>query len=314
MIKHPLFGIPYDTLYTELCDRVSEGRISRSDGSDELSAISIFNYTNKAVYDRLWDIYSLSARGLILDTVEKRIVALPFPKFFNYSENNYITPSGPFRAYEKFDGSLIILFFHAGKWHTATRGSFTGSRVDFANRFLRTDKRDIGLGYLDHNNTFLFEAIYPENRIVIAYPQSELVLLGGYCLTDYRELGSAYLNIIANRLDVRQSLHTHFESIYSLVSYVHSLPASQEGFVVQFLDPAVNGLRLKFKGAEYCRIHSLISRITPLGIFAVMRESDDIALIRRQIPEEFYHDFDAIVAILQSQYDAILLRLERLVR
>jgi RNA ligase len=92
-----------------------------------------------------------------------------------------------------------------------------------------------------------------------------------------------------------------FASIADMVSYAATLTRDDEGFVIRFS----NGLRLKLKGAEYRRIHALISRCTPLAMWEAMVAGDDMAAIRRDLPEEFWADFDDIVRLLQARIAAI---------
>src|SRR5690606_30098430 len=53
----------------------------------------ILNYTELTTYERRWNKYTMSARGLILDLTDVNnngkiyILAKPFDKFFNYGEN-----------------------------------------------------------------------------------------------------------------------------------------------------------------------------------------------------------------------------------
>jgi RNA ligase len=75
-----------------------------------------------------------------------------------------------------------------------------------------------------------------------------------------------------------------YDSVSQLLLEAKDLPADEEGFVVRFDD----GGRLKIKGAEYRRIHALISRITPLAMWEIMQAGDDLAKVRRDIPEEFW--------------------------
>ncbi|MBN2092235.1 2'-5' RNA ligase, partial [candidate division KSB1 bacterium] len=86
----------------------------------------------------------------------------------------------------------------------------------------------------------------------------------------------------------------------ALLELAQTMSAENEGFVVRFSD----GTRVKIKGAEYCRIHRIVSNITPLGIWNSMLEMDDLDEIRNKIPEEFVTDFDLIVTILKQQFDA----------
>ena len=67
-------------------------------------------------------LFSLISRGLILDPVQRLVIATPFPKFFNFNEGGVALPDEPFTVSEKLDGSLGILFHHQGKWRITTRG------------------------------------------------------------------------------------------------------------------------------------------------------------------------------------------------
>jgi len=61
----------------------------------------IYNYTNKAQYDRIWNEITLQSRGLILDA-DLNIVARPFKKFFNLEEHpESEIPDEPFEAIRK---------------------------------------------------------------------------------------------------------------------------------------------------------------------------------------------------------------------
>src|SRR5262249_51298298 len=106
----------------------------------------------------------------------------------------------------------------------------------------------------------------------------------------------------ADKVGWRSATRQSDESVWQLIAEAKDLPVDAEGFVVRFSD----GLRLKIKGAEYRRIHALISRITPLAMWEIMQAGDDLAKVRRDIPEEFWSDFDAICALLVRQLDSVL--------
>jgi RNA ligase len=95
-----------------------------------------------------------------------------------------------------------------------------------------------------------------------------------------------------------------FASLADMILHAASLPRDDEGFVIRFTD----GTRLKLKGAEYRRIHALISRCTPLAIWEAMNAGDDLGAIRRDLPEEFWGDFDDIVRLLETSATAIQAR------
>jgi RNA ligase len=114
--------------------------------------------------------------GLILDD-NYIIVARPFPTFFNYSEiAEQVIPNENFEVYEKMDGSLGILYWIDNQLFIATRGSFTSDQSKVANELLNS-KYAATLPFLDRTKTYLFEIIYPENRIVINYSDAEILVL-----------------------------------------------------------------------------------------------------------------------------------------
>lgn len=112
------------------------------------------------------------------------------------------------------------------------------------------------------------------------------------------------LSGVAADLGARMVERAEFESFDAMREAVAGFGADREGFVVRF----ASGLRLKVKGAEYLRIHRLVSRVTPLALWDVMQTGGDLDAIRRDIPEEFWEDFDAIRALLKASADAIVRR------
>lgn len=264
-------------------------RVNRAAG------LQLFIYTPRCVYDDGWDEFTVMARGLIVDEVAGQVIATPFPKFFNVGERRGDVPDLPFEAFEKLDGSLIIAFHHAGNWRAATKGAFDSEQAVWAQT--RFDAAD--LSPLTPGTTYLFEAVYPENRIVVRYEDPALVMLAAY-EGDGRELTYDEVLAICQALGWRAARRHEFASIVDMVSHAATLPRNDEGFVIRFS----NGLRLKLKGAEYRRIHALISRCTPLAMWEAMVAGDDMVAIRRDLPEEFWADFDDIVRLLTASIAA----------
>jgi RNA ligase len=74
--------------------------------------LTIWNYSAKVQYEKLWDEITIQCRGLVTNT-KGDIVARPFKKFFNYEEHKpEDLPNEDFEVYEKMDGSLGILFYY----------------------------------------------------------------------------------------------------------------------------------------------------------------------------------------------------------
>ena len=290
---HPARRMPFDELTAGLEHARGLGFVHRR--TAPTGGLQLFIYTPRCVYDDGWDEFAVMARGLIVDQAAGRVVATPFPKFFNVGERRGEVPDLPFEAYEKLDGSLIIAFHHDGRWQTATKGAFDSEQAVWAQA--RLDAAD--LSALVPGTTYLFEAVYPENRIVVRYPDAALVMLAAYDANG-RELTYDEVLLVCEALGWRAARRHAFAGIAEMVSHAAALPRDDEGFVIRFS----NGLRLKLKGAEYRRIHALISRCTPLAMWEAMNAGDDMAAIRRDLPEEFWADFDDIVRLLKASIAA----------
>jgi len=292
MTIHPAHTIPFDDLVTRLKTARDERLVYERPGP---GGLTLYVYTERCVYESAWDLATISARGLILDLTAKKIVATPFPKFFNLGERDGAAPDLPFTVTEKLDGSLIIVFHHGGVWRTATKGAFESPQAVWARE--RLAERDVTA--LNPGTTYLAEATYPENRIVVRHDTAALRLLAAYDAGGI-EVPAQDIERIGAAAGLPAAGRHAFGSLPELLRVTRSLPKSEEGFVVRF----ENGLRLKVKGDEYKRIHALVSRVTPLALWELMASGSDLDAIRRDIPEEFWGDFDAIVAIIGRQIEA----------
>lgn len=295
---HPARATGFDALVAGLEQARRAGFVSRKVCAE--TGLHLYVYTQRCVYDEGWDAFSLMERGLILDPAARAVVATPFPKFFNLGERGAAAPDLPFEAFEKLDGSLIVAFHHAGRWRAATKGAFDSSQAAWAQT--RLDAADTS--GLVPGTTYLFEAIYPENVIVVRYADPEMAMLAAYDAAG-RELTYAEVTEASRSLGWRPAKRFAFASLADLAAAASVLTRNEEGFVVRFAD----GYRLKLKGAEYKRIHALISRCTPLAVWDVMAAGGDPTVMRNDLPEEFWADFDAICSVLSSQWREVMLRL-----
>jgi RNA ligase len=296
---HPARQMPFDVLMDGLERARGLGFVYRRASAD--GDLRLYVYTPRCVYEDGWDEFTRLARGLIIDEAARRVVATPFPKFFNLGERLGAAPALPFETFEKLDGSLIIVFHHRKRWRAATKGAFDSPQAAWAQA--RLDAAD--LFSLTPGTTYLFEAIYPENRIVVRYQAAALVMLSAYADDGrewtYDEVQAACAALGGETEGWRPARRHAFASLADMVVHAAGLPRDDEGFVIRFVD----GTRLKLKGAEYRRIHALISRCTPLAIWEAMSAGDDLGAIRRDLPEEFWGDFDDIVRLLGAAAKAI---------
>jgi T4 RnlA family RNA ligase len=256
--------------------------------------LTIYNYTAQTQYERYWHPATLACRGLILDQ-QHRVIARPLPKFFNLQEHQGTLPDGVPQIYEKLDGSLILLFFYAEAWQIASRGSFTSEQAIKARELLADYQAD--LAQLDPDYTYLLEVIYPRNRIVVDYGNAErLVLLAAVHAATGNELDH-------NQVTWKDRAQTYAAT--SLPDWMASLnqaePENQEGFILKW----VNGFRLKYKLADYVRLHRVLTRIQAKDIWECLSQNQDLSQFLDSVPDEFYQWVKTVKADLEAQYQAI---------
>ena len=276
--------------------------------------LAIYTYTEKAVYAEHWTPVTRQCRGLITDDSTNEVVAWPFPKFFNYSEHAngkpYASPLPdlPFTVSEKMDGSLGIVFYYAGRWHVATKGSFASDQANWARWWLH--HKDTS--HLIPGVTYLTEIIYPENRIVVDYDDLEgLVLLGAYD-SEGQEMwldgpGGIATNwhSVSHHVSWPLSVRTLDDVVQAAVENrtFNDIPLSGtegEGWVVRFDD----GTRVKVKTADYVRLHGTLTRTNARTIWEALSQGSNPSHLMGTVPDEFRDWVSRTVADLSAQHTA----------
>lgn len=250
--------------------------------------LTIWNYTEKVQYEELWDEVTLMCRGLVTDS-EGTIIARPFKKFFNMEEGKH-TPTSEFEVYEKMDGSLGIFFYYEGNPVFATRGSFTSDQAIKGREILNKYNWQYGTyeGY-----TYLFEIIYPENRVVVNYNGLEELIVLGVIETstgkecEYSEMENEGFVLVKKYDGIK-----NYSTLKSLISN------DAEGFVVRFS----NGDRMKIKGEEYLRLHKIMTNLSTTAIWELVSNGGDIDDILKDVPDEFYKKVKMYVSSLNYGY------------
>ena len=238
----------------------------------------IWNYTPKTQYSKHWTDITLQCRGLVTD-FDGNIKARSFPKFFNYEEHKpEDIPNEDYVVYEKMDGSLGILFNYENEWILATRGSFTSPQAIKGKEIL--DRHDISAWRKD--NTYLFEIIYPENRIVVDYKGEEkLVVLGAFHTESGMEIPDSSLFWTQDSgFEVVTTYKTWGEDWDMLKKEISN---SKEGYVIRFK----NGFRMKIKGDEYVRLHRIITNISNRDIWEYLKDNKPFNELLEKVPDEF---------------------------
>lgn len=240
----------------------------------------LFNYTALAQYSDRWNWFELNSRGLILDIKTGEVVALPFPKFFNWGEGEKITDAPIQSITEKIDGSLGILYRKNDEFRIATRGAFNSEQARWATEYLNTH---FDLSGLEANLTLLFEIVYPANHIVVNYGDREdLVLIGARDRFTEETLPTADLKILSSRFGFNMPNVYDFSSIEDVLHAAANLKADYEGWVATFTD----GSMFKFKGAMYQLAHKFLTGVTFNQVLQAVATGQFDKLIEG-VPDEF---------------------------
>ncbi|MCK5012978.1 MAG: T4 RnlA family RNA ligase [Candidatus Omnitrophica bacterium] len=261
---------------------------------------TIYNYSTKTQYERLWDQYTIACRGLIIDD-DRNIIARPFSKIFNYGEPDESgeeienTTERP-EFYHKLDGVLGITYPNDDEIAVATRGSFTNPQSQFATQWLQ-DR--IPPSKLKPEYTYLFEIIHPDSRIVINYDFEGLVLLAVLSKDGTHELNHIKEGL---RLGMGFARDMLFTDILQAVSFLQEADGREiEGFVAKFS----NGYRIKMKAEDYVRMHRMIFHTSSKDIWLALQENR-LESIYEVLPDEMYDWVRDIEVDLVSQYNKLM--------
>jgi RNA ligase len=143
------------------------------------------------------------------------------------------------------------------------------------------------------NETYLFEIIYPENRIVVDY--------GGYKGLDLlavldTETGKTLPMVELD--DVGTPVHPiDFTSFAELKSIDEK---NKEGFALHFPE---SDLRLKVKLEDYVRLHKIMTGLSEIGVWEMLRDGKDP--YAQDIPDEMYDWLKDVVERLQAKFRLI---------
>lgn len=286
-------------LYEYIKPYIKAGLVSEQ-SHPEWPDLRIFNYTQKCQFEQVWDDITRQCRGLIMDVGTGKIIARPFPKFFNYGEHvtkGWAIPAGRPIVTEKLDGSLGIMYTLNGKTWIATRGSFTSDQAMWATKWWRENKGDEPYG---NDVTHLFEIIYPENRIVVNYDFSGLVHLTsletatGLPITDSRAI-----------MPVRKAAEVPYTDMETLQKMDTQ---NSEGFVLYYPD---DNIRMKIKFPEYIRLHKLVTGVSEIAIWEHLRDGKGLGDLIEKVPDEFYQWVTQVSNRLNNQFNAIREQAER---
>lgn len=236
----------------------------------------IHNYSQTCQYNKIWTEVTLQCRGLILDG-EFNLVARPLKKFFNLGEIVTDTiPNEPFEITKKEDGSLGILYWINDVPYIATRGSFESDQAKKATEILHTKYSHV-FDKFKRDRTYLFEIIYPQNRIVLDYAGMEDLIM--IAIVDNETGMDLPLE------DIGFPLVKRYDGITDINTLKSMEVENEEGFVVRFIP---SNTRIKIKFSEYCRLHKILTQTSNIAIWENLRDGKPLDELLERIPDEFY--------------------------
>jgi RNA ligase len=259
------------------------------------AALTIYNYTEACQYAGAWTPVTLTCRGLIVDEVTGHVLARPYPKFFNHDQPGApaLRLDAPALVTDKADGSLGVLYPHAGAYAVATRGSFASEQARHATAVLHSRYP----GFVPPPGlTVLVEIIYPANRIVLDYGGlDDLMLLGAVETATGRTFGPDAVpdwpGPVVETLPYR-----------TLAEALAAPPRdNREGLVVHWPD---TDHRVKIKYAEYVRLHRLVTGLTARSVWDVLVNGGDLAAMIEPLPDELHPWVHGVVATLTTTVEA----------
>lgn len=256
----------------------------------------LLKYRPEVVYYDLWNEFYMEARGVVVDIKEMQLVSSPYRKFFNLNEKpetsllailDFMKNANSIIVKNKEDGSMISCSRYKDELVVATPGSLTSKQALWAKDFIENHHPSLKETLPGHL-TFIFEAVYPDNRIVVDYGETEALIL-----TNIR-------NKETGRLLDEQEIE-HFASLFQLPTPKKEsqgllelmeaakdrkrYPANdKEGWVFIVRTPDEERL-FKLKCDDYCEVHRIIFYATSPKIVFQKIKSGTFDDFYAKIPE-----------------------------
>lgn len=252
---------------------------------------------------------TIRCRGSIVDEKTWKYVSFPYQRFFNYGEGHAADIDwSSAKVLEKYDGTLITVYYYKNEWHAATsKYPDASSKVDpydfsFNELFWSAWKIPEYSLPQDTNYCYMFELITPYNRIIVQHLEPRIVLHGVRNMTTLEEEDPIKF-AIDNRWE--HVLVYPISSLKEVIAAAENInPISNEGFVV--CDSKFQ--RVKIKAPSYVRLHLLKSQMSPIVMLDVVRRGESPELLAyfpemQELYEDIQNRFNKIKSLIEEFYD-----------
>jgi RNA ligase len=292
----------------DICNRdkffalVTEGHIRAS--KHPILDLTIYKYSKTAPYHfkpTKWPEELMIARGLVLNSDEE-VIARGFRKFFNYGEQKppFAKTNKPI-VFEKVDGSCLLVFRYENQYVFATLGSFISDQAQWASEFWKDNYKY----HFSHKETFTFiyEIIYPENRIVVNYgDRCDLIWLG---YIDPETGEDHDIRRFPSYLPPEKVVKNYeFDSIKEALAWCDEQPAADsEGLILCWFRPGKSAFRLKLKGQDYLKVFKMLYYTSNLTMWEHLMTGRTIADIKAEFPDILHQWIDETCQDLVERFE-----------
>lgn len=263
-------------------------------------------------------------RGTAFDNVSGEIIRLGYHKFFNYGEfpeqDAVLNFNDKHVITQKMDGSCIFPIYASEGVLLGTRAGVTDISI-MASEFAMETTNYVDLIFKCktlYNATPIFEFCSRKNRVVLDYPEDQLVLTG----VRYMDTGSYMLHKDVVELSkefnvpvVKQFSSTDQKSFAELRKVITEL-VDDEGIVIRFESGIMIGHMLKIKAADYVLKHKTLDGLKfakDVALLSLNGSLDDVYPILDDATRTRVQSFSdnlqsslmSFITSLQSEFDSM---------
>jgi len=266
--------------------------------------LRIYNYSSQCTFENKWSLESCICRGLIVDSNDN-VVSRPIAKFFNLGQtgpllvrdwflrdergenkgvvkDQTIDPAyllecarlfkNPITITRKLDGWAGISWHYEGIYGVASRGSFDSPGAQYATeKVQKFVKYGAFADFLPEDTTLFFEIISKVTKVVVPYNFEGLVLIAAIANETGEELEYPELEAFHKQLNSYAKDRDWCRLVPKFDMSVEECMAdkdmTEEGYVTAVHRPHLPPVRAKIKLAEYCRLHRIVTGVTPQKIW-----------------------------------------------
>lgn len=270
-------------------------------------------YSQKAQFEKAWDYYTTTCRGIVIEETTGEVKGMCLPKFFNLNEVEETKLANlpwneDYEIFDKVDGSLLTVFeYNDVPWMT-TKCSFTTIYSDFA--YKQLDELHLGL---PKNITLAGEVRLPdelETMRRVTDKEPGIYFFAAFDRDTGEELPFSYLEEL-KLLEPKLILVDKYDWDLKELSETFYSHKETEGYVIKF----ANGLRVKFKTAWYLYLNRLLAELgdgekSRKFVKGMIKMYEDDSEWIANMPDELYVELTELADKVREDYRLAITQVE----